>query len=103
MLNFIAAFGGESAPSRLRDRVANERMSLFQQILARIMARGRRETAMVNDVLRAARRKPATLPAVAFYFSRYEQFRCVLDGAGNVPVAPAAETSMLLSASEVHG
>jgi hypothetical protein len=78
MMNIIAAFGGAGALARKSGRLANERLPLFQQTLAKIMARGPDEAAMVTEVLRAASRKPATFPAVAFFLSRYEQFRYFL-------------------------
>ena len=79
MMNFIEAFGDAAAQPRKAGRPIHDRLPLFQQTLAQTMSRGPNEAAMVTDVLRAASKKPATLPAIAFFLSRYEQSRYFLD------------------------
>lgn len=79
MLTFIDTFGGPAAPLRGKARSQTGRVSVLQQAIGMISARGPDEQRMVAQVLKAAVRKPATLPAVNYYLTRYAQARHVLD------------------------
>jgi radical SAM superfamily enzyme YgiQ (UPF0313 family) len=79
MLNFIDRYGdNNSGPIQrpARDGGSGRRRAL--QMLRRIAARGPGEADMVGNVLRQAARKPAVLPTVIYFLTRYEQARCVL-------------------------
>ncbi|HEY2136203.1 MAG TPA: radical SAM protein [Xanthobacteraceae bacterium] len=101
MMNFIETFGDGGLLPRKSGRQANERLPLFQQTLAKTMARGPGETAMVREVLRAASKKTATLPAVVFFLTRYEQFRYFLDRPADE--ATRVDLSRSPTASFAHG
>jgi radical SAM superfamily enzyme YgiQ (UPF0313 family) len=86
MLNLIERYGeaGSDIASRSPRDAAGRRRAF--DMLRRISARGTREAAMVNNVLRQASQKPAVLAAVLHFLVRYEQARYVLDYVG----APAS-------------
>jgi hypothetical protein len=81
MLNLIESYGvADSAVTSRPPRDASGRRRAFEMI-RRISARGAREAAMANNVLRQASQKPAALAAVLHFLVRYEQARYVLDHA----------------------
>jgi radical SAM superfamily enzyme YgiQ (UPF0313 family) len=85
MLNLIDRYGAaDSAALSRRPRDASGRRNAFNMI-RRIAARGTREAAMTNNVLRQASQKPAAFAAVVHFLVRYEQARYVLDYAGALP------------------
>ncbi|MBV9633134.1 MAG: B12-binding domain-containing radical SAM protein [Methylobacteriaceae bacterium] len=79
VLNFIEAFGADAGQPRRTRRQSDERMPPFQTALRNLVARGAAESEMVADLIRAAGRKAASLPAVAGYLVRYQQYRMVVD------------------------
>jgi hypothetical protein len=91
MLNLIDTYGA-SAPGALapaRSAASEDRSRLFFSAIRRISALGPDEAAMVSTVLRAAARKPAVLPTVMHFLSRYGQTRYFVDQSQDVRLVAA--------------
>lgn len=87
LLNLIERYGeADTGLVSRAPRDASGRRRAFD-MLRRISARGSREAAMINNVLRQASRKPTVLAAVLHFLVRYEQARCVLDYAATLEPA----------------
>jgi radical SAM superfamily enzyme YgiQ (UPF0313 family) len=88
MFRLIETYGAADSVTTSRpSRDTSGRGRAFDMI-RRISARGSREAAMANNVLRRASQKPATLAPVLHFLIRYEQARHVLD---HTSAAAAAE------------
>ena len=79
MLNMIRLFGGEDRPPAAGNARGRDNRGLAFEMLRRIAARGPAESAMVNNVIRQANRKPPVMPQVMGFLLRYEQVRHLLD------------------------
>ena len=82
MFKLIESYGTADAavaPRALRHKSGRRRSF---DMIRRISARGSREAAMANNVLRRASQRPGTLAPVLQFLVQYEQARHVLDHAG---------------------